>query len=195
MSEPTIEEAARRMAGSRPLPLGAWREVMATGALAADRRPGADPDASAAALVRRWHQRLAVAVDEPIERGGPGAERLPQLLTAWLDLARKTAPVRGYVRQVAGPRTAAVQDRHEQLLVDLLAEDLALLGAPAPRRSALDLVRELHLVAEEEDGAGRVLPARRAALLTLAGVPERRRSGSGCPLRLLASRLHLAPAG
>ena len=161
-----VAEAARRMATApRPLGLGAWREVSRTGALPGD----PDPDGTAAGLVRRWHQHLAVAIDEPMERLEPGEDRLPALVTAWLDVARRTARVRAHIAATAGPRATAELQRQTALLAGLLAEDLALIGAPEPRRSARDLLGELAAVAAAEDAAGRELPSARRALL---GDPE-----------------------
>ena len=158
-----VADAARSFtaAGSRPLGLGAWREVSRTGTLPGD----PDPDGTAAGLVRRWHQHLAVAIDLPMERLEPGPDRLPALLTAWLDLARRTEPVRAHVARTAGPRAQAEAQRQADLLTGLLAEDLALMGVPEPRRSARDLLTELAAVAAAEDAAGRVLRDARRGLL------------------------------
>lgn len=175
-AEPTISEAARRMAeAGRPLGLGAWREVMRSGALPGD----PDPDATAAGLVRRWHQHLAVVIDLPMERWAPGADRLPQLLTEWLDLARRTAPVREHVAAHGGARTQAEQARQRALLARLLAEDLDALGAPSPQRSAADLVQQLEQVAAAEDAAGRPLAEARRTLVGSTGAvpPARQRTG------------------
>lgn len=173
--EPTIAEAARRMSGAAaPTALGAWREVARTGTLAGD----PEPDRTAAGLVRRWHQHLAVAIDMPMERLAPGEERLPELLVAWLDLARRTSAVRAHIARTAGPRTATEQARQHDLLAGLLAQDLAALGAPLPRRSAIDLLSELAAVAAAEDAAGRVLRGARAQLLGSSGgtfAPDRSR--------------------
>lgn len=159
-----VRDAAQAFAQrdpARPLPLGAWREVTRTGTVATD----CDPDATAAGLVRRWHQHLAVVIDLPMERYAPGPDRLPALLTEWLDLARRTEAVRAHVARVGGPRTAAEQARQAQLLNRLLAEDLAALGAPDPQRSAADLLAELAEVAAAEDAAGTPLASARRALL------------------------------
>ena len=165
-AEPTIAEAARRMAGaSRPTPLGAWREIARTGALPGD----PDPDSTAAGLVRRWHQHLAVAIDLPMERREPGEERLRELVVAWLDLARRTEPVRGHIARTSGPRSAAEAARQRLLLAGLLAEDLAAVGAADPERSAAELLDGLAGLAAEEDVAGRPLGAARAHLLARAG--------------------------
>ena len=164
--EPTVAEAARRMSqAGRPLGLGAWREVSRTGSLPGD----PDPDGTAAGLVRRWHQHLAVAIDLPMERLQPGADRLPALVTAWLDLARRTEAVRAHLAATAGTRAQAETDRQRLLLAGLLAEDLALMGAPEPRRSAEDLLGEMAAVAAAEDAAGRELRTARSGLL---GTPE-----------------------
>lgn len=165
-AEPSYERAARRLAtASRPMALGAWREVTRTGTLADD----PDPDSTAAGLIRRWHQHLAVVIDLPIERCAPGAERLPKLVTAWLDLARRTAAVRAHIAVSAGQRAGVENARQSALLADLLAEDLAALGALEPRRSAADLLQEIAAVAAAEDAAGRVLPDARRSLLGAAG--------------------------
>lgn len=161
-AQPSIAEAARRMADApRPLGLGAWREVSRTGALHGD----PDPDGTAVGLVRRWHQHLAVAIDLPMERLEPGPDRLPALLAAWLDLARRTEPVRAHVAATGGPRAEAESRRQSALLAGLLAEDLALMGTPEPRRSATDLLGEMAAVAAAEDAAGRELSSARRALL------------------------------
>ena len=173
-AEPVVHEAARRLAAltsearSRPSALGAWREVMRTGTLVDD----PDPDSTAAGLVRRWHQHLAVVIDLPMERWAPGEQRLPELVGEWLDLARRTEPVRAHVAGTAGPRAQAELARQRSLWAGLLAEDLAALGAPEPERSGLDLVEQLEAVAAAEDAAGRVLRDARATLLggTGAGV-------------------------
>lgn len=169
-AEPTIAEAARRMAGATaPTALGAWREVARTGRLVGD----PDPDRTAAGLVRRWHQHLAVAIDLPMERLAPGEDRLPELIAAWLDLARRTGAVREHILATGGPRTAAETVLQRELLAGLLAEDLAVLGAPLPRRSAMDLLTELASVAAAEDAAGRVLRSARAELIGATGAtPE-----------------------
>jgi hypothetical protein len=162
MEQPSIALAAARLAErGRPLGLGAWREVSATGALAGD----TDPDATAAGLVRRWHQHLAVAIDLPVERLSPGEERLHALSAAWLDHARRTARVRGYVERHRGPRSDAETGRQRALLVQLLADDLAALGAAAPVRAAHDVLDDLAAVAAAEDAADAVLPALRAPLI------------------------------
>lgn len=166
---PSIAEAARRMSAvsARPMALGAWREVSRTGTLVGD----PDPDSTAAGLVRRWHQHLAVVIDLPMERYAPGEERLPELLGNWLDLARRTTAVRAHIDATAGPRAQAERARQSALLVELLAEDLAALGAPLPRRSAADLLAELVAVVAQEDAAGRALPDVRRTLLGGAGLP------------------------
>ena len=157
-----MADAARAFAGgTRPTALGAWREVARTGTLVGD----PDPDSTAAGLIRRWHQHLAVAIDLPMERLEPGGDRLPELVRAWLDLARRTEPVRRHVALTSGPRAAAEAERQTRLLAGLLAEDLGLLGAPAPLRSARDLLAELDAVARAEDAAGRVLRDARRSLL------------------------------
>lgn len=188
------EQIARRMsAGARPLGLGAWREVTRTGTIAED----PDPDRTAAALVRRWHQHLAVAVDLPMERYGPGAERLPALIAEWLDLARRTTAVRRHVAVTGGPRSAAEAARQRTLLTGLLADDLAALGAPEPLGPAAELLHEVETVAAAEDAAGRVLPAARAAVLRAAHLPEPTAADRWLLCRLverIAARLHLAPA-
>lgn len=171
-TEPSIEDAARRMASAgRPLGLGAWREVSRTGHLAGD----ADPDGTAAGLIRRWHQHLAVAIDLPMERRTPGEERLPELVTAWLDLARRTAPIRAHVARTSGPRAAAEAARQRSLLAGLLAEDLAALGATDPHRAARDLLTEMAAVAAAEDAAGRVLTGPRRTLVGGSEPAPRRR--------------------
>ena len=178
MPQPTLTDAARRLAGAPagPLGLGAWREVQATGALPGD----PDPDSTAAGLVRRWHQHLAVAVDLPLERELPGEHRLPALVEAWLDLARRTEPVRRHVALTAGPRAAAEQGRQDALLAELLGQDLAVLGAVDPLRSARDLLRELALVAAAEDAAGRPLADERRSLLGSTGLPTPAPAASLC---------------
>ena len=176
MSAPTVtrpdeisyERAAAGMAAAgRPMPLGAWREVSRTGTIAAD----SDPDATAVGLIRRWYQHLAVAIDLPLERTAPGPERLQELQTAWLDLARRTEPVRAHVAATSGPRALAEADRQRTLLAGLLAEDLAVVGAVEPQRAAVDLLDELAAVAAAEDAAGQVL---RGARRSLVGGAERR---------------------
>ena len=161
-AEISYKRAAQGMADAgRRLGLGAWLEVSRTGALPGD----PDPDGTAAGLVRRWHQHLAVAIDLPMERLAPGPDRLPELITAWLDLARRTERVRTHVAATSGPRATTEAARQRALLAGLLAEDLALMGAPAPLRSALDLVAELAELAALEDAAGRPLPRLRRSLL------------------------------
>ena len=170
MSAPTLprpaeisyERAAAGMAtAGRRMPLGAWREVSRTGTIAAD----PDPDTTAVGLIRRWYQHLAVAIDLPLERTVPGSERLTELQTAWLDLARRTAPVRAHLAATSGPRALAEGSRQRTLLAGLLAEDLAVVGAVEPQRAALDLLGELTAVAEAEDAAGRVLRDARRSLV------------------------------
>lgn len=164
-----VADAVRAFAGGvRPTSLGAWREVSRTGALPGD----PDPDSTAAGLVRRWHQHLAVAIDLPMERLEPGADRLPELVRAWLDLARRTESVRRHVALTSGPRAAAEAERQARLLAGLLAEDLALMGAPAPLRSAHDLLVELAAVAAAEDAVGRPLRDARRSLLGAEPAPR-----------------------
>lgn len=158
----SYELAAQGMAGAgRRLGLGAWREVQRTGALPGD----PEPDRTAAGLVRRWYQHLAVALDTPMERLTPGPERLPALVTAQLDLARRTENVRAHVAQTGGPLAAAEAERQRALLAGLLAQDLALMGAPQALRSARDLLAELDAVTAAEDAAGRPLPRLRRTLV------------------------------
>ncbi len=148
----------------------AWRELLRDGALAdAD----ADPDATSAALVRHWHQRFAVAIDGPLEHAATGAERLPQIVHAWLDLARASTRVRAYVERGGGERTAHEQNRQRALLLGLLGEDLALIGAREPEAAARALLLAMQEAAQEEDRAGRVLPAHRGAALLSAGLEVR----------------------
>jgi hypothetical protein len=165
--EPTLADVARRLSGARPLPLGAWREVQRTGTLST---PDDDPDATAAGLVRRWHQHWAVAIDLPVEQLAPGGRRLEALVHAWLDLARRTAPVRAFVAATGEQRTTAEAARQRVLLQRLLCEDLAALGAPRPAHAASALVEQLAAVAAREDAAGRVLRAERTELLARHGV-------------------------
>lgn len=148
----------------------AWRDLMRDGAL----RDDPDPDGTAAALVRHWHQHFAVAVDGPLEQAPTGRERLPQLVDAWLELARRSEPVRTYVARVGGARAAAESTRQDAVLLGLLAEDLSLLGVREPDVGAAVLLREIRCAAGEEDRAGRVLPDLRAAALRAAGVQVRR---------------------
>ena len=164
MTGPAVTSPARRpgLPGWRT-----WRELLQTGSTA---RPDPDPDATSAALVRHWHQRFAVAIDGPLERAATGAERLPQIVHAWLDLARRSAPVRAYVDAFAGDRAAAELTRQSALLLGLLSEDLALIGVRQPEAAAGALLLAMRELAQEEDRAGRVLPARRAAALHAAGV-------------------------
>lgn len=180
VEETVVADAARTFAGSaRPTALGAWREVSRTGALPGD----PDPDSTAAGLIRRWHQHLAVAIDLPMERLEPGEDRLPELVRAWLDLARRTEPVRRHVALTSGPRATAEAERQERLLVGLLAEDLALMGAHAPLRSAHDLLSELAAVAATEDAAGKELRGARRSLLGAEPEPRPRlcaRLSGGC---------------
>ena len=187
--ETAVRRAARGMAGaSRPLGLGAWREVSRTGSLPGD----PDPDGTAAGLIRRWHQHLAVASDLPMERLPVGEERLPELVTAWLDLARRTVAVRTHVAATGGPRAAAEAARQADLLTGLLAQDLALMGVPEPKRSAADLLAEMAEVAAAEDAAGKVLRRARASLL---GEPQDApRSWAARALDRLAAWLHPAAA-
>jgi len=190
--EISIEAAARGLAAatSRPLGLGAWREVSRTGTLAGD----PDPDSTAAGFVRRWHQHLAVAMDLPMERLSPGEQRLPELVTAWLDLARRTAAVRQHVAATGGPRAAAETARQRALLAGLLGEDLAALDQPEPARRALELLDRMAAVAAAEDAAGRVLrPARRALLPWAHPEQVRQRRWLACPLSRLVGRMRPAP--
>lgn len=167
-NEICYERAAQGLAAAgRPLPLGAWREASRTGTIAAD----PDPDATAVGLIRRWYQHLAVVIDLPMERLAPGPERLQELQTAWLDLARRTAPVRAHVAATSGPRALAEAARQRRLLAGVLAEDLAVTGAVEPLHAAADLLGELAAVAAAEDAAGRVL---RAARRPLVGGEQRR---------------------
>ena len=115
-------EHSRPASPARPITLRAWRDLLEGRPLAAD----SDPDGTAAALVRRWAQHFAVAIDGPMERAAGGRERLPEIVDAWLDLSRRTAPVRVHLAAVGGPRTAAEQARQDALLIRLLREDLAL---------------------------------------------------------------------
>lgn len=145
----------------------AWRELLQDGALTGGDH---DPDATSAALVRHWHQRFAVAIDGPLEQAATGAQRLPQIVHAWLDLARASTRIRAYVEACAGDRTARERNRQSALLLGVLGEDLALIGVPDPAAAAAALLLAMQEVALEEDRAGRVLPDRRAAALRSAGV-------------------------
>lgn len=150
----------------QPTRVAAWRYVDTHGEL----MPGAyDRPAPVADLAAHAHQRLAVALDEPLEAHAPGAQRLPALLTAWLDLARATPRVRAFLEREADGRARALLDRQRRQVVGLLAEDLAALGSPEPQRSAVDLLGEATAVAALEDAAGRRLRHERAALLAAPG--------------------------
>jgi hypothetical protein len=170
--------------------LAVWHELLGGGRP----DPHVDGDRTSAALVGRWYQHFAVAIDGAVERAASGEERLPELVDAWLDVARRTQPVRAYVARHAGPLTCAEQRRQARLLARLLAENLRLLGADAPERRAFELVRELEVVAGAEDRAGRRLPASRAALLRGLGLLAPAPSSS-CLGRRLSAWLHLSPTG
>ena len=170
----------------RPLALHLWRDLLEGRPVADAVAP--DPDGTAAALVRRWAQHFAVAIDGTMERSLSGSERLPEIVSAWLDLARRTAPVRAHIAAVGGPLTAAEQARQEAVLVALLREDLALIGAAAPDPAARGLLRQLALVAAAEDVAGTRLPAHRTAALRAAGLPAAAPSGVLPRCRLLRRR-------
>lgn len=147
----------------QPARVAAWRYVDAHGEL----MPGAyDRPALLADLAAHAHQRLAVALDEALEAHPPGEERLPAILSAWLDLARATPRVRAFLEAEAEGRARVLLDRQRRQVVGLLAEDLAALGLPDPQRSAADLLGEAAAVAALEDAAGRRLRHERAALLT-----------------------------
>ena len=185
-AEPSLARAAEGMAqAGRPLGLGAWLQISRTGELPGD----PDPDATAAGLVRRWHQHLAVAIDLPMERLAPGEQRLHALVSAWLDVARRTGSVRAHIAATGGSRTQAESDRQRRLLAGLLAEDLAVIGALDPHRAALDLLTEMAAVAAAEDAAGRELRGARRAVLP--GAPA---SGSTRVLDRLVGWLRPAPA-
>lgn len=111
-----------------------------------------DSDLSDGVLVSRWHQRLAVALDGPLEQLDPGAERSAAVVSAYLDTCRATT----------------VRPRSGRVFLSVLADDLHALGALDPARAAVDLLAELDAVVALEDAAGRVLPAERAALLPAA---------------------------
>lgn len=151
--------------------LGAWRDLLEGRSVVDARAAGPEADGTAAALVGLWAQHFAVAIDGPMERAGGGSERLPEIVEAWLDLARRTAPVRSHIAATGGPLTAARQARHDALVVSLLREDLALMGADAPDTIARALLKELALVAAAEDRAGTRLPAHRTAALRAASLP------------------------
>lgn len=116
-----------------------------------------DSDLSDGVLVSRWHQRLAVALDGPLEQLDPGADRIGAVVTAYLDTARATT----------------VRPQPGRPFLSVLAEDLHALGALDAGRAAVDLLAELDAVVTLEDTAGRVLPAERAALLPAAAATGR----------------------
>jgi AcrR family transcriptional regulator len=164
--------------------VAAWRYVDEHG----DAMPGAyDRDGLLADLAAHAGQRLVARLDAPLEHEPPGSDRLRQVLTVWLDLARATPRVRAFLEREATGRARAQLEQQRRLVVDLLAEDLAALEAPDPRRSAVDLLREADAVAALEDAAARPLRRERAALL--AGP-----AGGKAPRPSLARRLHLVPA-
>lgn len=133
-----------------------------------------DSDLSDGVLVSRWHQRLAVALDGPLERLDPGAERSAAVVSAYLDTCRVTT----------------VRPHPGRVFLSLLAEDLHALDALDHTRAAVDLLAEMDAVVALEDAAGRVLPAERAALLPApAGGPSRR---AACPTRWLTRHRRLA---
>lgn len=133
-----------------------------------------DSDLPDGVLVSRWHQRLAVALDGPLEQLDPGADRIGPVVTAYLDTCRATT----------------VRPHPGRLLLSVLAEDLHALGAVDADRAAVDLLVELDAVVALEDAAGRVLPSERAALLpTPAAGPSRR---AACATRWLTRHRRLA---
>lgn len=168
----------------QPRRIPAWRHVAAHG----DLPPGRyDREAAVADLAAHAGQRLAVLLDAPLEALPPGPDRLRAVVTGWLDSVRTAAPAYAFLDREADGRARALLDRQGRLLTSVLAEDLEALGAPDPRRSAADLLREARTVAALEHSTGRSLRRERAALLAgpVAG-PARRRS--------LRRRLHLVPA-
>lgn len=162
--------------------LAAWEEVERTGDLSVE---GARRRQLLGALAGRWHQVLAVEVDLPLDTLPPGGERLEALSLAWLDVARRTAPVRALLRR----EDVGTDTRLRSLFVSLLGDDLAALGAPSPLRSAADLLAQLEAVADLEERAGRALRRERRALLRGLGAPER-----ATARRLVPLRRRLAPA-
>ena len=133
-----------------------------------------DSDLSHGVLVSRWHQRLAVALDGPLEQLDPGADRIGAVVSAYLDTCRATT----------------VRPRPGRVFLSVLAEDLHALGALDAGRAAVDLLAEMDAVVALEDAARRVLPVERAALLPApAGGPSRR---AACPTRWLTRHRRLA---
>jgi hypothetical protein len=134
-----------------------------------------DSDLSDGVLVSRWHQRLAVALDGPLEQLDPGADRIGAVVTAYLDTSRATT---------ARPHPG-------RLFLSVLTEDLHALGAVDAGLAAVDLLAELDAVVALEDAAGRVLPAERAALLPTV-VPTVGPARAACPVRWFARHRRLA---
>lgn len=168
---------------AQPRRVPAWRHVAATGDLPAG---SYDRESAVADLAAHAGQRLAVLLDEPLESLAPGPLRLRTVLTAWFDAARDAARVHAFLDREAGGRARALLDRHDRLLLSVLADDLDALGVPDPRRSAADLLREARAVAALEHAAGKALRRERAALLA---VPDR-----PAPRPSLARRLRLVSA-
>jgi hypothetical protein len=171
---------------TRPNRVQLWRHAVEHGELPAT----VEPERALAELAAHWQQRLAVALDAPLEQEPPGPVRLRRVLGAWLDLVR-TAPrvhrlLESAARSKDAERSARLVRRQRQVLRAVLAEDLAALGVPDPGRSAADLLDEAAAVAEREQLAGRVLRREREQLLGPAA-PARSRPS-------LLRRLHLVPA-
>lgn len=135
-----------------------------------------DSDLPDGVLVSRWHQRLAVALDGPLEQLDPGADRIGAVVTAYLDTSRATT-----VRPDPG-----------RVFLSVVAEDLHALGAVDPGRAAVDLLAELDAVVALEDAAGRVLPAERAALLPVPASRPAATRRAACPARWLTRHRRLA---
>lgn len=169
---------------ARPLRVPAWRHAAAYG----DLPPGRyDRAAALADLAAHAGQRLAVLLDQPLEALPPGPQRLRAVLAGWLDARRDAARAHALLDREAEGRARTLLDGQRRVLLGVLAEDLAALGAPDPRRSAADLLAEACAVAALEHSAGRVLRRERAALLAGPGPDAPRR-----PLR--RRRRHLVPA-
>lgn len=125
------------------------------------------------AVHRRWYQRVAVRLDPLLEDQPPGAQRLHDIVGAWLDLALDTPEWPALLRRFAATSPLDGEVRHQlRRLAGLVTVDLAVAGHQSPRDAAARIVRGLADVACREAEAGRPLTSLRRELVAASHVPR-----------------------